>query len=177
MKSYSTILEDEPEVMHLTGHQETQVLLQKQRAINSILNFLIYSSPSTSVSLLSLPYINPYYSSDTSVTINKYSDIEFLDDAFELVNPQSIRQFLFFHPEIIPSILECHVEILTRFNLVIPKMELIVDVEQPDWKTIFITIPHQLEYEEAFEKLNDLLRNWAFYQPEIFKRLVTITVE
>lgn len=187
MKRYVTILEDEnkppallfkePEVMYLTGLQERQVFLQKKMAINSIHKFLIFSSTSTSVSTLSFPNKNPYCSFDSSITINQYSDIDFLNDAFEFINPQSIKQFLFLHSEIIQSILKCHIEILMRFDIITPKMELIIDAEQPDWKTIFITIPHQLEYKDAFEKLNDLLRNWGFYQPKSFKRLVTITIE
>lgn len=195
MRTYSPLLEEEnkqfgllfnePEALYLTGQDQRNTLLHKQRAAQSFHKFLIFSSGSvslsTSLDVISLSELgfpaNPYHSLGSSVTVNCYSDIDFLKDAFQFVNPDEVKQFLLYHPEIIQHILDCHIEILTRFDIVTPKMELVTDAELSDWKTLFITIPHNSEYEESFELLNDLLQNWAFYQSKQFKQLVTITLE
>jgi len=92
------------------------------------------------------------------------------------VNKKEIGSFLSEHIDLVPSLLSLSFEIFKRFDIRIPNIELVVDQEMPDWKTVFVTIPHQLDFDLAYEKLTDLIQNWAFNQSAEFKKFVTISI-
>ena len=174
IKSKSLLLE-EPTLQFSTGSKELRIISNKQRYIESIHKFRVYSSSSTSITSYDFPTMNQY-SHGSSIFLNTYSDIDYLEDAFLFINSEEVKRFMYDHNEIISAIMECILEIFIRFDIIRPKMELIIDVEIPDWTTLFITIPSGADYEESYELLNDLIQNWAFLQSKAFKKLITITI-
>ena len=96
-----------------------------------------------------------------------------LKEMFCFSNPDEIHKFLVENPEIMPDLIESHKEITDRFSYIKPRLELVKDIELPEWETLFITIPSVFSYDESFLKLHDLIKNWMFYKPEKFRQLVT----
>ena len=99
-----------------------------------------------------------------------------IDDTYELKGKEILFAFLAEHPAIISPLLELPFQISERFGLVVPKIELIQDEELPNWKTLYVKIPHQFSFDLGYEKLIDLLENWAFNQSSGFKKFVTISI-
>lgn len=87
-----------------------------------------------------------------------------------------IQNYLFKHNTLIESLIELFYEITKRFGFINPKMELITDIELPDWKTLVVSIPSSEEFETTFEKLNSLIEEWLFHQSNEFKKNVNISV-
>lgn len=175
-KNESTLILQEPAEAYLTGSGEKMMAGYLQKTMLSAPTFSTSSPVAISASVPALPYKNRYYYFDSSTIVSTYSYIGLLQETFHCINPIEITQFLAQHSEIIPSLIQCYEEIRVRFGMIISEMELISDVELPDWKALFITIPVGMEYEETFKQINDLLQNWAFYQPKPFQELVTITM-
>ncbi|MFA6090002.1 MAG: hypothetical protein WC755_09170 [Candidatus Woesearchaeota archaeon] len=101
-------------------------------------------------------------------------NISSLNGLYDFSNRNEIFNFLARHQEIIPSIMECSRQISNIFGNMIPKIEIVIDSELPDWKTLFIIIPCIDENIDL--KLFDLLK-WSFKQSKEFKKLVTITAQ
>lgn len=97
-----------------------------------------------------------------------------LNDNFYFINADEINHFLVLNPEIVPYIIESYKEIVDRFLYIKPNLELIKDIEMPEWETLQISIPSIYNDDISFLKLNDLLKNWMFAKPKKFKRLVSL---
>lgn len=133
-----------------------------------------FQSGSVSTTLISDYEI--FFPNDTSVYVSIINDINYLEHAFNFVNEKEIKSFLMMKPELISALLSLQSEIFSRLGFVIPRMELVTDIELPDWKTIFVNITSSENFENAFEKVNDLIQRWAFLQSKEFRKLVTISL-
>ncbi len=104
-------------------------------------------------------------------------EMSLIQVVFNLINPDEIKQFLIYNTELISALLECRNKIISLFGNIEPKIELVTDVELPEWKTIFVIIPHNLADKKFDENLNSLLMDWVFYQSKKFKKLISIISE
>ena len=98
-----------------------------------------------------------------------------LDERFYFVNPDQINHFLISNPEIVPLLIESFKEITDRFYGVKPTLELIKDIELPEWETLKVSFYSRFDYENSFDKINDLYKKWMFHTSKRFKKLTTIS--
>ena len=154
-----------PDILYEETSAFDKLIIQKR----NIFGFMPYN---TSVSVIDKDFI----SSDTSVNINTINEIEILKHIFTFYNENEIKSFLMVHSSLITPLNKLQDEIISRFGNILPKMELVTDVELPEWKTLFITIPSIDNFETAFEKLNSLICEWLFPQSKDFKKLINLTI-
>lgn len=113
---------------------------------------------------------------DTSVFVSIINQIDSLKEIYELVNSKMIKRFIASNPDLINDLTELYTEIITRFGYTTPRIELVSDADMPDWKTLFVSININDEFESGMEKLNNLLECWAFQRSTEFKNAVTISI-
>lgn len=126
-----------------------------------------------------LTKINTSYFSDIydlSLTSSFFSDIEKISEYFEVNTTSGIYTFLEQHKDFAPILLDCYNEINKRFGNTKPNISLIIDEENNTWKTIFIKIPYESNFENALDDLDNLLQNWMFLQSKEFRKFVTISI-
>lgn len=111
-----------------------------------------------------------------SLTVMHFHSLDLLIKTYELNNPPDIFSFLDLYKEIMPLLLECDEAIKEYFGNITPILEAITDAEDLSWKTLYITLPDFPDFDKALDNLDRLLKEWFYYQPTNFKKLVTINV-
>lgn len=149
--------------------QKAENYLSKQVATACFLASLNLSGMSVSEN-------KTFVSHDTSVFVNSIEEIDYLKQIFLFQNPKEVQTFLNRHADLMPPLRELQNEIVLRFGFVIANIEVVADIELPGWETLFVKISYSGDFNKAFDKANDLIQNWVFFQSAKFKKLVTISV-
>lgn len=120
---------------------------------------------------------SPYYTFDTSVNSLMRHNIQLIRNLYDCLNISSINLFLNAYDHLIPDLIKCQGELSRRFGNIILTMELVVDSELAEWKTIFITVPVVSNFESSYLTLNSFFKEWLINQTIQFRQKVTIRLQ